>query len=138
VLALAWMGLTSLLSHPDYLPYFNMLAGGDPEKIAVDSDLDWGQDINRLSRRLREVRAPQVTFDTFIVTKLEGMHGFPPTRQSDPQRPSPGWNAVSLTVLKVGRMGLVKEHSEYQLWPEHVKPQERVGKGILLYYFPPR
>ena len=51
--------------------------------------------------------------------------------------PSPGWNAVSLTVLKVGRMGLVKAHPEYKLWPEHVKPQERVGKGILLYYFPP-
>jgi len=135
---LAAVGLTSLLCHPDYLPYFNLLAGSEPEKIAVDSDLDWGQDINRLSQRLREVHAPQVTFNTFIVTKLESMHGFPPTRQSDPQTPSPGWNAVSLTVLKVGRMGLVKAHPEYQLWPEHVKPQERVGKGIWLYYFPQR
>ena len=136
--ALVWMGLISLASHPDYLPYFNFLAGSEPEKIAVDSDLDWGQDINRLGKRLRELHAPQVTFNTFIVTKLESMHGFPPTKQSDPQVPSPGWNAVSLTVLKVGRMGLVKAHPEYKLWPEHVKPQERVGKGIWLYYFPPR
>lgn len=135
--ALVWMGLTSLLSHPDYIPYFNFLAGSEPEKIAVDSDLDWGQDINRLGQRLREVRAPSVTFNNFIVTKLEMMHGFPPTHQSDPQTPSPGWNAVSLTVLKVGRMGLVKAHPEYRLWPEHIKPQERVGKGIWLYYFPP-
>ena len=135
--AILWLAAGSVFSHPDYLAYFNLLAGSEPEKIAVDSDLDWGQDINRLGRRLRELEAPQVTFNTFIVTRLEAMHGFPPARQSDPRTPSPGWNAVSLTVLKVGRMGLIKEHPEYKLWPEHVKPQERVGKGILLYYFPP-
>ena len=59
-LALIWMAATSVLSHPDYLPYFNALAGDEPEKIAVDSDLDWGQDINRLGQRLREVGAREV------------------------------------------------------------------------------
>ena len=46
-------------SHPDYIPYFNELAGGHPENILVDSDLDWGQDMNRLGARLREVGAPR-------------------------------------------------------------------------------
>ena len=44
----------SLAAHPDYLAYFNALAGDDPERIVVDSDLDWGQDIKRLGQRLRD------------------------------------------------------------------------------------
>ena len=42
-------------AHPDYLPYFNALAGNAPERFQGDSDLDWGQDLGRLSRRLREL-----------------------------------------------------------------------------------
>ena len=42
-------------NHPDYLAYFNELAGDEPERILADSDLDWGQDMLRLSARLREV-----------------------------------------------------------------------------------
>jgi len=50
----AWLAGSSLLSHPDYLAYFNEFAGGEPQNILVDSDLDWGQDIKRLSTRLHE------------------------------------------------------------------------------------
>ena len=44
---LLWYGIASAGAHPDYLAYFNELAGGEPERIAADSDLDWGQDIKR-------------------------------------------------------------------------------------------
>ena len=135
---LVWMAATSLLSHPDYLPYFNALAGDEPEKIAVDSDLDWGQDMKRLSARLQEAGAREVTFNPFVLADLEHVHGFPRISQSNPQAPSPGWNAVSLTVLKEMRLGLFESHPEVTPWPETIKAPERVGKGILLYYFPPQ
>lgn len=134
---LAWMGLSSLLSHPDYLAYFNALAGDEPEKILVDSDLDWGQDMKRLSARLREVGATQVAFDPFIVAHLEAVHGFPHIVPLDPNGPLPGWNAVSLTMLKLFRMGLKQTHPEFQLWTDRIKPTERVGKSVVLYYIPP-
>ena len=51
VLLLGWLVVTSVRAHPDYLPYFNELAGSQPERILVDSDLDWGQDLLRLGRR---------------------------------------------------------------------------------------
>jgi len=54
----AWFGASSLISHPDYLAYFNEFAGSEPENIVVDSDLDWGQDVKRLAARLREVGLP--------------------------------------------------------------------------------
>jgi hypothetical protein len=133
---LAWMTASSAWSHPDYLAYFNELAADHPEKILVDSDLDWGQDMKRLGARLREVGATEVAFDPFIVAHLERVHGFPPIKPLDPMQPAPGWNAVSLTLLKLGKMG-VPGHPELKPWPERVPEQDRVGKGVLLYYFPP-
>jgi len=132
----AWFAGSSLLAHPDYLPYFNELAGSQPEKIVVDSDLDWGQDMKRLAARLRQAGARELTFNQFLIADLEHEHGFPPIREMDLANPSPGWNAVSLTYLKVGRLGLWNSYPQLRLWPEDVKPTERVGKGVLLWYFP--
>ena len=51
--------------------------------------------------------------------------------------PSPGWNAVSITHLKIARLGLWETYPQVQLWPDRIPPTERVGKSILLWYFPP-
>jgi hypothetical protein len=42
--------------------------------------------------------------------------------------PLEGWNAIGVTAWKELRA---------IDWPDQIKPQERVGKGILLWYFPP-
>jgi 4-amino-4-deoxy-L-arabinose transferase-like glycosyltransferase len=131
-----WFAGASLGSHPDYLPYFNELAGSQPEKILVDSDLDWGQDIKRLAHRLHQARAEWVVFTQFAVGDLQQEQGFPLVLASDVPEPSPGWNAVSLTVWKEFRMRLYDTHPEVTPWPDHFPPQERVGKSILLWYFP--
>lgn len=131
-----WFTASSLLAHPDYLPYFNELAGSRPENILADSDLDWGQDVKRLAQRLREVHAEWVVFTPFVVADLQGEHGFPEVVPSNVPAPSPGWNAVSITVWKRSRMRLYDTHPEVTPWPDIYPIQQRVGKGILLYYFP--
>jgi hypothetical protein len=137
-LLLVWNGATSALSHPDYIPYVNALAGSEPEKILAESDLDWGQDMKRLAKRLHELGARQVTFSPFIVAYLEAVHGFPPIQPMDPESPSPGWNAASITMIKVERMGLQDQHPEIKLWTEQIPPTERLGNTTLLWYFPPQ
>jgi hypothetical protein len=135
VLALAvWLAAGSLLSHPDYLPYFNELVWTEPERVLVDSDLDWGQDIKRLSLRLRQAGAPYVTFAPlyWTETKLE----LPPLQQTDAYTPYVGWNAVSCSRWKLLNLN-VPRNSPTPPWPDRVRRQERVGKGILLWYFPP-
>jgi len=132
----AWMVVTSGLSHPDYLPYFNALAGDHPENVLADSDLDWGQDMKRLARRLHEAGAQQLFFTPSLPVDLAAQ-GFPPVQPNDREKPSPGWNAVSLTVLKKARLGLWGAYPEIKLWPDQVPPSERIGKGIWLWYFPP-
>ncbi len=138
---LLWFAGSSLLAHPDYLAYFNELAGSDPEKIVVDSDLDWGQDLKRLAQRLQEAGAASVAFHSTVIASL-GDLGFPPVTRQDPFVPSSGWNAVSMTYWKLTRMGLVlvtrdgkltNYYSDRKLWPDEVPRGERVGKSILLW-----
>jgi hypothetical protein len=47
---LGWFIISSAAIFPHYLAYYNELAGGPDNgyKIAVDSNLDWGQDLKRL------------------------------------------------------------------------------------------
>jgi hypothetical protein len=125
----------SLISHPDYLPYFNILAGDEPERILVDSDLDWGQDMKRLATRLHELGATELAFNQFFMGDLPKM-GFPPVQPMNAFVPAPGWNAVSLTVLKTFRLFVGDQF--IRLWPEQIKPTERIGKGMLLWYIPPQ
>jgi hypothetical protein len=129
-----WLAVTSLVAHPDYLAYFNLIAGEEPERIVADSDLDWGQDMTRLATRLRELGATSVTFRPLVFDDY-GKRGLPPMDFGSALEPSPGWNAVGLTGWKVLRMGLNPPATP---WPDRttVKPVERVGKSILLYYFP--
>jgi hypothetical protein len=136
-LALAlWYGGSSLAAHPDYLPYFNELAGSHPENIVVDSDLDWGQDDKRLAAKLREVGAQQVYFLPWAFGDLESEFGFPRiVDRVDPFQPGPGWNAVSLTVLKQRRFGLRNHYPNAVPWPERAEGGQLVGKSTRLYYF---
>ena len=137
VLLTGWLCVSSVAAHPDYIPYFNEFAGSQPEKILVDSDLDWGQDVKRLSAFLKKVHAPSVVFFNQMIADFEGQHGFPPIpKVSDALNPAPGWNAVSLTFLKERRLGLFEEHLDVQPWPERIPPMGRIGKGILIWYFP--
>jgi 4-amino-4-deoxy-L-arabinose transferase-like glycosyltransferase len=123
-----WFAASSLLAHPDYLAYFNELAGSEPENILVDSDLDWGQDQKRLGQRLRALGVTDVNYSPYIVGELEREHGFPRIHILNRHSPLPGWNAVSMTVWK--ELRLVN-------WPDRFPPRERVGKSMLLWYFPP-
>ena len=134
---MVWFAASSLFSHPDYLAYTNELAGASPEKVLADSDLDWGQDMKRLSARLHQVGATQVAFSPTVLADFEGEMGFPRVTESNPVAPSPGWNAVSLSYWKVRRLGLMETHPEVVLWPDRVAAGERVGKGVMLWFFPP-
>jgi hypothetical protein len=72
------------------------------------------------------------------VAHLEAVHGFPPIKPLEFEGPVPGWNAASITLLKIGRLGLDRTHLDYKIWTDIIPPTERVGKGVLLWYAPPR
>jgi 4-amino-4-deoxy-L-arabinose transferase-like glycosyltransferase len=136
---LLWMVLSSALSHPDYLAYFNELAGGRPERILVDSDLDWAQDTKRLATRLKELGVADLAiyaFNSDYVETLQALHEFPPTRQLNPIQPDRGWNAASVTRLTLWPLGQPRAKLTAQPWADRIPPTERVGKGFFLWYVP--
>jgi hypothetical protein len=131
-----WMLVSSAASHPDYLSYFNELAGSHPERILVDSDLDWGQDMYRLAARLKQVGASRIAVDPTILENPEIVHDFPRMVSLSPGAPVPGWNAVSISLLKL-RLGIFEGYLGAEPWAERLPPTEKVGRSTLLWYVRP-
>ncbi|HEY8370740.1 MAG TPA: glycosyltransferase family 39 protein, partial [Thermodesulfobacteriota bacterium] len=100
---LAWHVLSTSLAHPDYLASFNELAARNPDRILVDSDLDWGQDLKRLASALRERGVTRLSL-AYFGSADPARHGLPPVRKLEPHRPTTGWVAISVTKLR-GRAG---------------------------------
>ncbi len=134
VVLLAWQLIASIHSHPDYLAYFNEFAGAHPEKILIDSDLDWGQDLLRLSHALRERHIEQVSI-AYSGSKNLDLNNFDLSnfRILPPHQPATGWVAISLVCLKVGELGYPVDS---YAWLNVYQPVARVGRSILLFYIP--
>jgi len=135
-----WLAVSGVLAHPDYIPYFNELAG-EPDKVLVDSDYDWGQDTKRLAQRLRELGATSVSFGGIGASDdefLQEFPGLPPIHKIHPLEPAEGWTAVNPTLWRSVEYGLYHKHPTVKPWFEQF-PQflhERVGT-LLLFYVPP-
>jgi hypothetical protein len=135
LLALGLVGsllVCSVAAHPDYLAYFNAFAGDHPEKILVDSDLDWGQDLLRLSAELRSRGITEVAVAYNGGTDLSQMN-LPAYQILPPCKPATGWVAISLLKLEMSKPGI--GCGGYS-WLQSYEPAALVGKSIRLYWIP--
>ena len=122
-----WQVLTLWTANPDYLPYFNE-AVAHPEQVLVDSDLDWGQDLQRLEERAAAIRIPKLNL-AYLGTPDLTREQLPPYVIMTPGKPVTGWIAIS---------ALVKAHyPKGYAWLNAYQPLETIGKTIQLYYIPP-
>jgi hypothetical protein len=126
----AWTIAESWIAHPDYLAYFNEFAGRHPEKILVDSDLDWGQDLHRLSVRLKELGVGQFSL-AYFGTALPARLDLPPATGVPTDGPVSGYVAISARALYLNHAEL----GHYD-WLMREQPFERVGRSIFLYRIP--
>jgi hypothetical protein len=133
VLLVGWQLLASGRAHPDYLAWFNELAGHHPERILVDSDLDDGQDLERLADTLRARRIPSISL-AYAGSATVAEHGLPHVHWLEPHRPATGWVAASLYSIKLGSLDR-PGHDDFA-WLERYQPVALVGRSIRLYYIP--
>jgi hypothetical protein len=132
---LAWVVVSSAMAHPDYIAYFNELAGSHPEQVLVDSDLDWGQDMNRLSAELRR-RGVDYFHMACLYTGDDTRLGLPNWDGLEPYQPVKGWVAVSQTMLKNYGWMVAQQQGRQDLafgWLDQYRPVAKVGNSILLY-----
>jgi hypothetical protein len=127
-LLLAWQMAESIRIHPDYVAYTNQLAGTRPERILADSDLDWGQDMNRLHDFFADKGAKEVAIKVLNFSySVELGHDLPKRRAMPADGPAPGWNVWSASSPP--RYG----------WMDRIPPTLRIGRGTFLWYSePPR
>lgn len=146
---LAWMVISVAVHHPDYLAYFNGFAGKTPEKVLVDSNYDWGQELKLLATRLhglgvKEFSLASVNGVGMSIPErhnyLEAWYGLPTIKDVNICIPSPGWNVVSTTIEQsFSRWPDSRFYRGLNMskpWYEQITPNERVG-GLLLYNIPP-
>lgn len=93
-LLLAWQVVSLARTFPDYIAYFNPMAGDEPGEVLVDSDLDWGQDVLQL-RELCEENDIDLLHIAYFGNVRLCEHGLPDLRWLPPGERVGGWVAVS-------------------------------------------
>jgi len=119
----------SALAHPDYIAYFNALAGNNPSRWLIDSNLEWGQDVKRLAEVTRELHVDIFQQAVMSIANWDVL-GFPPRKSFNPGDETHGWLAVGEHIYR-----LTKAERGGRLWLDG-RPYRRVGKSIRLYHIP--
>jgi len=124
---LLWQGAESVWVHPDYLAYFNPLAGPHPENVLMPADLDWGQDLKRLGAEVRRrgIREIHVAYNG----RADLPRHVPGAVVLPARRPVTGWVAISLWSLT--------SKGDAYAWLRAYRPVARVGRSIDLYEIAP-
>ena len=91
--------IVAVIAYPSYLSYFNLLIGGsrNADRILIDSNLDWGQDLRRLGQWAQANDIDVIRVHYFGAGSVEHELGNRAIRWPAPRRePLPkGWFAVS-------------------------------------------
>ncbi len=139
-----WLLVIHLYTWPDYISYFNLLAGGNGWKILSDSNVDWGQDLPALARWQREQQEP-IKLSYFgtappshyskafepLPAWVPAPEQLPVARQPfNPADPAPGIYAISVTNLHGVVLGEGRDlYAEFR----EKEPVARIGGSIFVY-----
>jgi hypothetical protein len=149
VFALLALGVESMTAWPDYIPFFNIAAGGTRGgiKLLGDSNLDWGQDLPLLARWQHEQPGRLLYFSYFGTTdpayygiayiNLPGGYALSTSPTMPPT--SPGVLAISATNLQdVYATGQVRaQNADLLAYLRQRPPTQVLGGSIYLYDWQP-
>jgi 4-amino-4-deoxy-L-arabinose transferase-like glycosyltransferase len=128
VVAVAVALIVPARAFPDLLAYFNPLAGSHPERVLVDSNLDWGQDLYRLRDTLRARQVTEPVKMAYFGSSDPRAVGIPNAVPLAPNAPTDGWIVASKTYLA----------GEWvdggYAWLRQYQPLAKIGKSLLLWH----
>ena len=120
--------------HPFYLSFFNTISGG-PERgseYALDSNIDWGQDVKRLKAYVDRHKIPMVCTAYFGLADWEyykiNPGGLPGVYDPDQTERLDCFVAISVTNL----YDVYFDKPTY-VWLRNRKPDGRIGYSLYLY-----
>jgi hypothetical protein len=134
-------GLSSARVHPDALGYTNAFAGPEPDWWFVDSNLDWGQDLERLRRWLDDHGIKEPIRLAYFGSADPAHHGINFQRLAPGEKTS-GWVFVSVHYQRgmagagIGKLGSETERNGYVSLLQ-LRPETRIGTSIRGYHLSP-
>ena len=136
VLLLGWQVSESLKAQPDFLAYFNQLAGKDPSAVLVmGCDLDCGEDLYRLASELHQRHVDHLTLAIWSSADITH-YGLPDYQIADEAKPLQGWVALSSRASRIGDVLHQSVPTAYLAQLEKQTPVANIGKTIRLYHLP--
>ena len=142
---LSWQVITTAVYAPNFLTYFNPIAGDEPGEFLVDSDLDWGQGVFQLERFFTEREADLVQIAYFGSARL-CEHDLPRMRSLPIGNPVKGWVAISeffyrqaASFMMLDPCGPVMHYLDkpgvgWYTWLEDYEPEAILGGSIRVYF----
>jgi hypothetical protein len=155
--------LIPVFSYPNYLSYYNELAGGTANgyTIATDSNYDWGQDLGRLNDFIKHHNTcidPSITSSTLPCNtylpelppiekiRVDYFGGESASRVLGTlfegwwsERPQEsGWYVISINTLQENWTTHAGDPDQdaYYLWLQKYQPVARAGQSLFIYYIP--
>ncbi len=137
-----WYLFSGLRIYPDYLAYFNELAGGPDNgwKYLADSNIDWGQDLKGLKKYLAKEGNPEILLGYFGSANLD-YYGIEyqklpfyvavprMTRRINTLHPNKEFLAISVNILQC----IYSADRHLFDWLKKKKPIKKIGYSIFVY-----
>jgi len=124
-----WQVVDAARAYPDFLADFNEIAGGNPSRALVDSNLDWGQDLHQLADTLAARNVSSLTLFYFGTTPV-GAFPLADTVRIGGAGATSGWIAASRTYLRGA-------YAPCFTWLRSHTPVANIGSSMLLYHILP-
>ncbi|NWF85371.1 MAG: glycosyltransferase family 39 protein [Bryobacteraceae bacterium] len=147
LLLFGWMAGRTALAYPHYISDFNLAAGGPDNGLAYlsDSNIDWGQDVARLAKIVRQQRIPRIRLayfgldNPYAYLSDPAMQTLAPPWSDDMVSstrfvPEPGYYAISATLL-TGQF-FVEKYRDYYSCFRRMKPIAKAGYSIWIFLVP--
>lgn len=136
-----WYVFSSVNIYPDYLAYFNEIAGGPDNgyKRLDDSNIDWGQDLKRLAKYQKSNPDLRVVYTWDAITgasKMYGVRNVLSLNLTDQWWAKPeGKYAINTHALIRLELAAQKYENEKLNWRKLYKPIDRIGQSFFIYEF---
>ncbi|MDO8443627.1 MAG: glycosyltransferase family 39 protein [Candidatus Azambacteria bacterium] len=133
-----WAAVSVISVWPSFLAYYNEIAGGPNGgyMFAVDSNLDWGQDVLRLSQFIEKNNIKEIKLDYFSGAPAEYYIKTAKIISFNREIPQKGWLAVSASVLQGACKGdkIPCSYNERSYtWLDKYEPLTKIGYSIFVY-----
>ncbi len=131
ILLIGWYMISSVMTYPYYLTYFNELVGGPKNgmRYLTDSNLDWGQDMKRLTKYVERNNIDKIRVDYFGSGLPEYYLKDRYISWTESKTPEKGYYAISVTYFQQART-----QNQYE-WLKDEKPITTIGHSILIFKY---